>query len=108
MNLSLQSLRSNKAAIKKYKDREVKIYHGLFCTWFVLGFPSCITRRYAQVYTLSDALVLLQFYHNESKIEFFFMDAFGEDTMSIRDFDVEDVHNCPSVHFDALSKSNKL
>lgn len=105
MNLSLKSLREHPEAVEKYKNRFVKVLNTKLNLWYVGLVPYSPIKIAATQYTLFAALVMCTYC---TDIEFYFVDEFGYDTLKISDFDAEDVHNCPSIKFDALTKGSKL
>lgn len=99
-----QNKETNQIAIEKYKDRPVKIKHGLKDLWFGLnGLVS--NQNEAEVLSFKNALKRTKNYNSESKIAYIFLDQHGTEKPNIKDFDPEDIYNCPTVTFDHLQRN---
>ena len=98
------ALEKIKAVIEKYKDRLVFVEHGLNNLW--LGHNGwVINKAEAERITFKDALKKTKHYKSGSMIRYHFTNDFGVSMPDIKDFDAEDVYNCPSVTFDNFQKT---
>lgn len=96
---------ANLKAIEKYKDRLVKIKHGLRDLWF--GKEGLVSsEKNAEVLTFKDALKRTKHFTENSRIQYIFQDNYGLEKPNIKDFDAEDVYNCPTIVFDNFQKNS--
>lgn len=95
--------KSNKLAIEKYKDRMVYIKSN--SGWYIGTLNSTyswgdLSKRIE--ITFKSALKLTKNFSEQAKIEYHFIDEFGNNKPNIKYFDIEDVHNCPTVKFNEI------
>lgn len=95
--------RINRNAIEKYKDREVKIFHGLKQAWLGEGKNTfTLDKKEAVKLTFKEALKKTKTYEGASNIEYHFEDIrnLGETKPNINDFNEDEVYLCTTVKFD--------
>ncbi len=96
-------------AIEKYKDRLVYVRIGRFDLWLTNN-PSAWwqTKENRKTITFKEALKLTKSFGEHSKIEYHFIpingNVLGEEKPDIKDFDEEDVYNCPTISFEKSSR----
>lgn len=92
---------ANLKAIEKFKDREVKVYSKSLNKWMnILNRFECDVKSSACVIKFKQALKLTKKRTKEFGVEYHFIDGFGDEKPNIKDFDIEDHINCPTVRFE--------
>ena len=101
----------NKKAIEKYKDRLVIVFHGVYNKFLTKtqegAHNSWSTKTNAEQITFKQALKRTKHYKKESLIEYHFISSIGEEVPNIKDFEQEEVYNCPSVEFNEYNRKDR-